>query len=89
MPVAVHPPNPPLSDGVRADGSPSRPRAALTGGRRELVLYLATGTAYIAIGVAVPDFLFAWVVGVAFLFVGVVLLPALVRRVQRAREAGL
>jgi Flp pilus assembly protein TadB len=74
---------------MRADGSPSRLREALTGGRRELLLYLATGVAYIAIGVAAPEFLFAWVVAVGFLLVTVVLLPALVRRVRRAREAGL
>ena len=73
---------------MRADGSSSRLSEALTAGRRELVLYLATGVAYVAIGVAFPEFLFAWIVAVGFLLVTVVLLPALVRRVRRAREAG-
>ena len=73
---------------MRADGSSSRLSEALTAGRRELVLYLAAGVAYVAIGVAFPEFLFAWIVAVGFLLVTVVLLPALVRRVRRAREAG-
>jgi Flp pilus assembly protein TadB len=74
---------------VRADGSPSRLREALTAGRREFALYVAMGVVYVAIGVAFPEFLFAWFVAVGFLLVTVVLLPALVRRVRRAREAGL
>jgi hypothetical protein len=68
---------------VREDGSPSGLRAASATGRRELVLYLATGVAYIAIGVAFPEFLFAWVVGVGFLLLSVVALPALVSRLRQ------
>jgi hypothetical protein len=68
---------------VREDGSPSGLRAALAAGRREVALYLATGVAYIAIGVAFPEFLFAWVVGVGFLLVSVVALPALVHRLRQ------
>jgi hypothetical protein len=67
---------------VREDGSPSALRDALAGGRAELVLYLGTGVTYIAIGVAFPEVLFAWVVAVGFLLVSVVLLPALVRRLR-------
>jgi hypothetical protein len=67
---------------VREDGSPSGLRAALAAGRRELVLYLAAGAAYVALGVAFPELLFAWVVSVSFLLVFVVLLPALVRRLR-------
>ena len=47
---------------MRRDGSPSTVREALAGGRRELVLYLVAAAVYIAIGVAVPEFLFSWVV---------------------------
>jgi hypothetical protein len=67
---------------VRDDGSPSRLREALAAGRRELLLYLAAGVAYVAIGVAFPEFLFAWVVAVGFLLVSVVVLPALVSRLR-------
>jgi hypothetical protein len=35
--------------------------------RRERLLYLAAGAAYIALGVFVPELLMAWPVGVAFL----------------------
>ena len=49
-------------------------------GRREFVLYLSAGVAYVALGVAVPELLFAWVVAAVFLLVSVVVLPALVRR---------
>jgi hypothetical protein len=68
---------------VREDGSPSRLREALSRGRRELALYLAVGVAYIAIGVAFPEFLFAWVVGVGFLLLSVVALPRLVHRLRQ------
>jgi hypothetical protein len=68
---------------VREDGSPSRLREALSGGGRELSLYLAVSVAYIAIGVVFPEFLFAWVVGVGFLLVSVVALPALVHRLRQ------
>jgi hypothetical protein len=70
---------------VREDGSPSRLREALAAGWRELALYLAAGIAYVAIGVALPDFLFAWAVSVGFLLVCVVVLPALVDRAKADR----
>ena len=68
---------------MRPDGSPSGLREALAGGRRELALYVAAGIAYIAIGVAVPEFMFTWVVATGYLVLCVVLLPALVRVVRR------
>jgi hypothetical protein len=68
---------------VREDGSPSRLREALAAGRRELVLYLTASVSYVAIGVAFPEFLFAWVVAVGFLLVSVVLLPALMGRLHQ------
>jgi hypothetical protein len=65
---------------VRKDGSPSWLREALVFGRRELLLYVAAGVAYVVLGVAFPELLFAWVVGVGFLLVCVVVLPALASR---------
>lgn len=47
------------------------------------MLYLAAGVAYVSIGVAFPEFLFAWVVGVGFLLVFVVVLPALLSRLRQ------
>ncbi len=47
---------------------------------RELALYLAAGAAYIAVGVAVPELLFSWVEGAAFLLLAVWVLPALLER---------
>ena len=49
---------------------------------RELALYLAAGVAYIALGLAVPELLFSWVEGAAFLLIAVWLLPALVNRLR-------
>ena len=69
---------------MSGDGSPSRLRDALTAGRRELALYLATGVAYVTLGVAFPEFLFAWIVCIAFLLVCVVVLPELVARAAKA-----
>ena len=57
--------------------------AALSVGWRELALYLAAGVAYVAIGVAFPEFLFSWFVAAGYLLVCIVALPALVRRVRR------
>jgi hypothetical protein len=74
---------------VREDGSRSRLREALAAGRRELALYLATGIAYVAIGVAFPEFLFAWFVAVGFLLVSVVVLPALAGRLRQGPKAGM
>ena len=67
---------------MREDGSPSGLREALAVGRRELVLYLSAGVAYVALGVAFPELLFAWVVCLGFLLASVVVLPALVRRLR-------
>jgi hypothetical protein len=68
---------------VREDGSPSRLQEALAAGRRELVLYLTASLAYVAIGVAFPELLFAWVVAVGFLVVSIVVLPGLVSRFRQ------
>jgi hypothetical protein len=67
---------------VREDGSPSGLREALAAGRLELVLYLSAGVAYVALGVAFPELLFAWIVCLGFLLVSVVVLPTLVRRLR-------
>lgn len=64
---------------MRADGSPSGLREGLAAGKRELALYVAAGVVYVAIGVAFPEFLFSWIVGVGFLLLCVVALAALVR----------
>jgi hypothetical protein len=50
---------------------------------RELALYLAAGVVYVAIGVAVPEFLFSWYVAAAYLLLCVVALPWLARRLVR------
>jgi hypothetical protein len=50
---------------------------------RELALYLAAAAAYIALGVAVPELLFSWVEGAAFLLLAVWVVPAFVRRLLR------
>jgi hypothetical protein len=68
---------------VRADGSPSGLREGLAAGWRELALYLAAGIVYVAIGVAFPEFLFAWITATGFLLAFVVLLPALFRVLRR------
>ena len=68
---------------MREDGSPFRLREALAAGRRELLLYLAAAVAYIAIGVAFPEFLFAWIIAVGFLLLCVVVLPELVSRLRQ------
>ena len=49
---------------------------------RELALYLAAGAVYVAVGVAVPELLFSWVEGAAFLLIAVWLLPALLERLR-------
>jgi hypothetical protein len=50
---------------------------------REVALYLAAGVVYVAIGVAFPEFLFAWIVAIGFLLVSVVVLPALLSRFRQ------
>ncbi len=49
---------------------------------RELALYLVAGVAYIALGVAIPELLFSWVEGAAFLMIAVWVLPALLERLR-------
>jgi putative Ca2+/H+ antiporter (TMEM165/GDT1 family) len=49
---------------------------------RELALYVAAGLAYIALGLVVPELLFSWLEGAAFLLIAVWLLPALVNRLR-------
>lgn len=49
---------------------------------KELALYLAAGAVYVVLGVAVPELLFSWVEGAAFLLIAVWLLPALVTRLR-------
>jgi hypothetical protein len=69
---------------VRRDGSPSTIREALAGGgKRELALYLVAAAIYIAIGVAVPEFLFTWVVAAGFLLLVVAVVPYVVRRLRQ------
>jgi hypothetical protein len=65
---------------VRGDGSPPTLRDALAAGWPELALYVGAGVVYVAIGVTFVEFLFSWVVAAGFLLLGVVALPALVRR---------
>jgi hypothetical protein len=47
---------------------------------REAALYGAAGVAYVVLGVFVPEALYSWAEGAAFLLVTVVLLPNLLRR---------
>jgi hypothetical protein len=47
------------------------------------VLYLAAGALYIAIGLAVPEFLFTWIVAVGYLLLVVVTLPFVISRLHR------
>ncbi len=68
---------------MRRDGSPSTIREAFALGRRELVLYLAAGALYVAIGVVVPEFLFSWAVAAGYLLLVVVALPWVVGRLRR------
>jgi hypothetical protein len=58
-------------------------REALAAGWRELALYVAAGVVYVAIGVALPEFLFSWFVAAGYLLVCVVALPAVVRLLRR------
>ena len=49
---------------------------------RTLLLYAGAGVVWIAIGVAVPDFMLSWPVTIAYLLVVAWLLPTLVRRLR-------
>ena len=46
------------------------------------VLYAAAAVAYVVLGVLVPELLFSWPVGAAFLLVAVWVVPSLVRRLS-------
>ena len=48
----------------------------------ELAPYLAAAAVYVALGVAVPAFLFSWVVGAVYLLLAVWVVPALLRRLR-------
>lgn len=67
---------------VRPDGSPAGLRETLAAGWPELALYLGAGVVYVAIGVAVPELLFSWIVGAGYLLLCVVALPWLTRRLR-------
>jgi hypothetical protein len=47
---------------------------------RELALYVAAGVVYVTLGVFVPELLFSWVEGTAFLLLAVCFVPWLWRR---------
>jgi hypothetical protein len=49
---------------------------------RELTLYLVAGAVYIALGVAVPEFLFSWIEAAVYLLIAVWILPALMGRLR-------
>lgn len=49
---------------------------------KELAAYIAAGVAYIVLGALVPEALFSWVEGGAFLLLAVWILPSLVRRLR-------
>lgn len=67
---------------VRRDGAPPTLREALARGRRELALYLAAGAMYVAVGLAVPEFLFAWVVAAGYLLLVLVVVPFVAGRLR-------
>ena len=73
---------------MRRNGSPSRLREALADGWRELALYVSAGAVYVAVGVAFPEVLFAWVVAAGYLLAAVVVLPALVERLRGGSGEG-
>lgn len=67
---------------MRGDGTGRGLRETLTAGRGELAMYLAAGAVYVAIGVAVPEFLFSWAVAAGYLVLCLVVLPAVVKRLR-------
>ena len=67
---------------VRPDGSPARLQEALAAGWAEVALYLGAGVAYVAIGVAFPEFLFTWIAAAGYLLLCVVVVPAFARRLR-------
>jgi hypothetical protein len=67
---------------VRDDPNGPGLRETLAVGWRELAAYLAAGIVYVAIGVAVPEFLFSLVVAVGYLLLCLVIVPIAVRRLR-------
>jgi hypothetical protein len=57
-------------------------RESLAAGWKELAAYLAAGVVYVAMGVAVPEFLFSWVVAAGYLLLCFVVVPVIVRRLR-------
>jgi hypothetical protein len=49
---------------------------------KHLALYLGAAAVYVGVGAVVPEVLFSWVVGAAYLLVAVWLVPAFVRRIR-------
>ena len=49
---------------------------------QSLAPYVVAGVVYVAVGVAVPELLLSWPVGVAYLLLAVWVVPALVRRAR-------
>jgi putative Ca2+/H+ antiporter (TMEM165/GDT1 family) len=47
---------------------------------KELAVYLLAGAVYVVLGVAIPELLFSWIEGAAFLLLAVWVLPALLER---------
>ena len=56
--------------------------ASFLAARKELAVYAAAAVVYIVLGVAIPELLFSWVEGAAFLLLAVWVLPALLERVR-------
>ncbi len=54
------------------------PRRPVSRDASSLPLYLATAAAYVTLGVLVPELLFSWFEGVAFLLLGVWIIPSLI-----------
>jgi hypothetical protein len=49
---------------------------------KELALYVVAGAVYVTLGVFIPELLFSWVEGTAFLLLAVCALPWLWRRLR-------
>jgi len=88
-PKRVVPPRPPagapidILAPVRRQGGQPGLREELATGWPELVLYVTAGMVYVAVGAALPEFLFSGLVGVVFLLLYVIAVPALARRFRR------
>jgi hypothetical protein len=67
---------------VRRHGDEPSLRETVAAGWPELALYVGAGIVYVAIGVAVVEFLFSGLVAVVYLLLCVVVLPALMRRLR-------